>query len=339
MTRLLLAGTACVALLTSGAFAQSSSSSMPRDATTISSQMSDASSMESSMIGARAPIDITTGYTAVDTDRLATKIIGSPVYDGTAKDSNNLGNITDLVLGNNGDVAAVVIGVGGFLGIGQKQVAVDYTALQWTTAADNSERFVLQTTKDELTAAPDFKTVDDQPSSSAASTDPSASSSTAVVGAASTYPASADQIQPGSVTDPQDFATKAGTAGLFEIQSSQLAVSKAQNNDIKAFAQMMIDDHTKAANELKAAAAAQGNVNVPAALDQPKADQLAQLSGASAADFDKLYVQLQTDAHVEAVALFTGYAANGPAGQLKDFAASTAPTLKMHYDHVLALPR
>jgi len=115
----------------------------------------------------RKPVEILSGYTQVDSDRVATKIIGSPVYDGTGTDANNLGKITDLVLADNGQVAAVVLGVGGFLGLGEKQVAVDYAALKWTVAADNTERFVLQTTKDELTNAPDFKTVDDQPSSGA----------------------------------------------------------------------------------------------------------------------------------------------------------------------------
>ena len=110
-----------------------------------------------------APFDITTGYAQVDTDRLATRIIGQPVYDGPAADANNLGNINDLVLTEGGGVAAVVIGVGGFLGLGEKQVAVDYSMLQWVVAADNTERFVLETTVDELTAAPDFVTVDDDP--------------------------------------------------------------------------------------------------------------------------------------------------------------------------------
>jgi hypothetical protein len=116
-----------------------------------------------------APFDITTGYTQVDTDRLTSHIIGQPVYDGTAADANNLGNINDLVLNQGGDVAAVVIGVGGFLGLGEKQVAVAYSALQWTVAADNTERFVLETTVDQLTAAPDFVTVDDKPADSAMS--------------------------------------------------------------------------------------------------------------------------------------------------------------------------
>jgi putative membrane protein len=151
-------------------------------------------------------------------------------------------------------------------------------------------------------------------------------------------PASADQIQPAGITDPQDFATKAGGAGMFEIQSSQLALTKSQNADIKAFAQKMVDDHTKAADELKTAAASQG-VTVPAAMDADSTVNLQKLQGASGADFDALYVQMQTDAHIAAVGLFAGYAQNGQAGPLKDYASKTVPTLKEHYDMVLKLPK
>lgn len=130
--------------------------------------MSSAPDTATTTTSSRQPVQILSGYTTVDTDRLASKIIGQPVYDGKAQDSNNLGDIKDLVLGENGQVAAVVVGVGGFLGIGEKQVAVDFSALQFVVADDNTERYVLQTTKDELTNAPDFKTVDDNPASSAA---------------------------------------------------------------------------------------------------------------------------------------------------------------------------
>jgi sporulation protein YlmC with PRC-barrel domain len=140
-------------------------------------------SPDTSALPSRTPVDIGAGYTQVDTDRLASKIIGSPVYDGTAADANNLGKINDLVLDQNGQVAAVVLGVGGFLGIAEKQVAVDFSALQWVVAADNTERFVLQTTKDQLTNAPDFKTVDDQPSG--ASSAPADASSSAMAAPAS----------------------------------------------------------------------------------------------------------------------------------------------------------
>lgn len=223
MIRLLMATTALAAVLATSAYAQDASSSSAMDSSmapssmessaapsssmmdssAMSSQMSTASSMDSSMMSssaaadttsatsARSPVDILSGYTTVDTDRLATKIIGQPVYDGTGTDANNLGKISDLVLDENGQVAAVVVGVGGFLGIGEKQVAVDFSALQFQIAADNTERYVLQTTKDQLTQAPDFKTVDDNPANpsgasntpapaeSSASTDMMASSSAA----------------------------------------------------------------------------------------------------------------------------------------------------------------
>lgn len=202
MIRMLLASTAVAAVLATGALAQDASSSTMdssmMDSSAMSSQMTDASSMDSSMMDSsmvssepmdssmassapmdttttavqpRTPVDILSGYTRADTDQLASKIIGSPVYDGTAADANNLGNIKDLVLDRNGNIAAVVLGVGGFLGLGEKQVAVDYSALQWTVAADNTERFVLKTTKDDLTNAPDFKSVDDQPGQSSAADD------------------------------------------------------------------------------------------------------------------------------------------------------------------------
>jgi hypothetical protein len=113
---------------------------------------------------------ILSGYTQVSTDRMATSVIGAHVFDGTAQNANDLGKINDMVLNTNGSIAAVIVGVGGFLGIGEKQVAVDYHALQWEVGPDNNRRFVLQTTKDELTNAPDFKTV--SPSSASAASAP-----------------------------------------------------------------------------------------------------------------------------------------------------------------------
>ena len=109
------------------------------------------------------PFDIVTGYTQIDSDRFTSRIVGAPVYDSPAADANHLGDINDLVLNENGSVAAVIIGVGGFLGIGEKQVAVAYSALQWVVAADNTERFVVETTVEDLTAAPDFVVVEDTP--------------------------------------------------------------------------------------------------------------------------------------------------------------------------------
>ena len=59
----------------------------------------------------------------------------------------------------------------------EKQVAVDFSALQLVVASDNTKRFVVKTTKDELTNAPDFKTVDTTPSQAASDMSMSSSSS------------------------------------------------------------------------------------------------------------------------------------------------------------------
>ncbi len=188
MIRTLLATTAIAAVLALPVIAQeASSSSMDQtlESSMMSSEpapmseapMSEAPMSEAPMDASSQPLDaaatpsvmpsagfdISTGYTRVDSDRLSSHIVGEPVYDGPSNEANNLGNINDLVLDMNGTVQAVVIGVGGFLGIGEKQVAVPFSALQHVIAEDQTERLVIQTSVEQLTAAPDFVTVDDQP--------------------------------------------------------------------------------------------------------------------------------------------------------------------------------
>ena len=109
------------------------------------------------------PWDISAGYTAVDTDNLASELIDQPVFSSAGEDAENIGNVSDLVFSKDGQITAVVIGVGGFLGIGEKSVAVDFKSLEFTVAADNTERWVVPTTKDALTAAPDFVWQKDEP--------------------------------------------------------------------------------------------------------------------------------------------------------------------------------
>jgi hypothetical protein len=62
----------------------------------------------------------------------APKLVGVAVY---GSDNKSVGKIDDLLLDKDGTVKAVVIGVGGFLGIGKKDVAVPYSAIKWQTEA------------------------------------------------------------------------------------------------------------------------------------------------------------------------------------------------------------
>jgi sporulation protein YlmC with PRC-barrel domain len=86
---------------------------------------------------------------------LGTDFIGTPV---NGKDGQPLGKITNLVFDQEGRIELAVIGVGGFLGIGEKEVAVPFDAVK-SGEANNKQVFVLDATKEELKAAPAYKTL------------------------------------------------------------------------------------------------------------------------------------------------------------------------------------
>jgi hypothetical protein len=89
-------------------------------------------------------------------NQLASAMIGANVRNGADED---LGSINDIVLNDAGEVQAVVIGVGGFLGIGEKNVAVGFDAVDKTTDASGNVVLRLETTREQLEAAPAFVTV------------------------------------------------------------------------------------------------------------------------------------------------------------------------------------
>ncbi|MBZ9996819.1 MULTISPECIES: DUF4142 domain-containing protein [unclassified Mesorhizobium] len=126
----------------------------------------------------------------------------------------------------------------------------------------------------------------------------------------------------------QDFVDKAAVGGKFEVDSSQIALDKAQDQRIKDFAQMMIRDHG-AANAKLEAVAGQQKLKVPPALDAKHQGDLDKLKNAQA-PIDPAYVDAQRKAHDEAVKLFEDYASGGDNAALKTFAQETVGTLKMH---------
>ncbi|MCK8780714.1 PRC-barrel domain-containing protein [Rhizobium sp. NTR19] len=91
----------------------------------------------------------------------ANDYIGKSVY---TSDDKSIGNVTDLIMEEDGGIVAAVIGVGGFLGIGQKDVAVPMDKITMTRDAENNNEVRLTTTEtaESLQAAPEFKTLDDK---------------------------------------------------------------------------------------------------------------------------------------------------------------------------------
>ncbi len=151
------------------------------------------------------------------------------------------------------------------------------------------------------------------------------------LGAVSLYAASACA----KGTTAQDFVTKASIANKFEIDSSKIAIRKSQNSDIKSFAQMMVDDHTKTGDKLKGVLDSSKSSFKPSDdLDDKHQKLLDKLDAASGNDFDNNYISMQVDAHKEAVELFGDYSKNGDDSKLKEFAGETLPALKEHLRQV-----
>lgn len=135
-----------------------------------------------------------------------------------------------------------------------------------------------------------------------------------------------------AIHDAQNFVNNAGQASLVEIRTSEMALQKSKNADVKAFAQMMIDQHKAAGEALKAAATAAALAPPPETLDDfhmRRINDLTETDGDE--DFDADYAALQVDAHNDAIKLFEDYSGKtGAVMQIKDFADKTMPTLTAH---------
>jgi sporulation protein YlmC with PRC-barrel domain len=84
----------------------------------------------------------------------ASKLIGTSVVN-TANET--VGNINEVVLSKEGKVAAIIVGVGGFLGMGEHEVAMNYNSLKFAKDANGRDFINVNATKDQLKAAPAWK--------------------------------------------------------------------------------------------------------------------------------------------------------------------------------------
>lgn len=144
MIRKLLATTALATLVASGAYAQ--------DAT----QPAQTAPAQTAPSTTQAPMSQPETPMVIKAEgNLASNVIGKAVYNGTGEDAKKIGSVNDLVLSPDGQVQALVIGVGGFLGIGQKDVAIEYNLAKWEER-DNDRWLVVETTAEALKAQPEF---------------------------------------------------------------------------------------------------------------------------------------------------------------------------------------
>lgn len=141
-----------------------------------------------------------------------------------------------------------------------------------------------------------------------------------------------------AVATAQEFVDAAGQSGMMEVMSSEIATEQAEAEDVREFARMMIDDHTAANEQLMSIASDEG-LTAPTMLDDRHQGMIDDIAAEreTGEEFDRDYLDLQEEAHEEAVALFDAYAEDGENEALRTFASDTLPTLQAHLEQVRSL--
>jgi len=161
----LLATTCAFTVLTGYAFAQGSTA--PSQAPSQKSETSQTGTTSPGTKGTQAQssalqrVDasslVMTFYTANPADTRATKLIGQNVYNLNNED---IGEVHDLIIDSGKTIKAIVVGVGGFLGMGERNVAIAPASIVMSETADGSARLVVNTTREDLKKVQPFNLAD-----------------------------------------------------------------------------------------------------------------------------------------------------------------------------------
>ena len=127
----------------------------------------------------------------------------------------------------------------------------------------------------------------------------------------------------------RSFVMKAAEGGQMEVQMAQTAVSKATNPEVKQFAQRLLDDHSKANEELKALATAK-SVTISTETSPKTQKMITEMEKYSSEQFDREYMKDMVKDHQKDIALFEREARTGRDAEVKSWAEKTLPTLREH---------
>jgi putative membrane protein len=131
--------------------------------------------------------------------------------------------------------------------------------------------------------------------------------------------------------DDAEFVKMAASDGMHEVELGKLAQTKARNEAVKKLAETLVNDHTKANEELKKVAKEAGLTVPDKMLDKHQKD-VEMFREYKGANFDADFVKHQVKDHEEAVALFTRASKEAKNDKVKAFAAKTLPTLQQHLE-------
>ncbi|HET9834483.1 MAG TPA: DUF4142 domain-containing protein [Vicinamibacterales bacterium] len=143
-----------------------------------------------------------------------------------------------------------------------------------------------------------------------------------------TQPATQSQFT-SSGSEDIEFILDAAKGGMAEVELGKLAADRAQNDEVKKFAQRMVDDHSKANDQLKQIAESKG-IKIPTDTEAKQKALMQRLEKLQGAAFDRAYMNAMVNDHVKDVNEFKREANSGRDSQVKSFASSTLPTLEEH---------
>lgn len=149
----------------------------------------------------------------------------------------------------------------------------------------------------------------------------------ASVGAAHAAPASVDQA----------FVAKVSQGGMYEVEASKLAESKAAAQDVKDFAIAEVHDHTLVGDKLKVVST-KANIAVDGKLNADFSAKLSHLHELSGHAFDVAYMESMADIHAKDGAAFAKEAADSPNADYKAFAAETHTIVLRHIGAIKGAP-
>lgn len=125
------------------------------------------------------------------------------------------------------------------------------------------------------------------------------------------------------------FVNAAADAGMLEVQLGKLAAAKGTSAEVKKFGQSMVNDHTKANDELKNLAGKKG-LQVPKTLSSKAQKTYEDVSKKTGADFDKGYAALMVKDHQEVIGKFKKESESGEDAEIKAWAKGKLSTLEHH---------
>jgi len=140
---------------------------------------------------------------------------------------------------------------------------------------------------------------------------------------------SAERMNTALSAADRTFMNKACQGGMAEVEMGKLAKDHGENQAVKDFGQRMVDDHTKAGDELKKLASDKG-ITLPSemtAADKATYNRLSKLNGAA---FDKAYMRDMVTDHRKDVSEFQRESTSAHDADVKSWASKTLPTLQDH---------